>query len=786
MGYYIPVYTADMHPSFASFYGLRGDDNRAELAREFKIPTTWKMYCELFPLDCAAGESVAKRYPYGTDEENSYFVRGLYDGHFRLPDNIETCEQDGDCIGHIVGPHCSWTSYIENQMFHNDIHLSSKGPVEPNNGYSYSSMIEIWKAANATKSHVFLWWWTPDLLLEEFAESQEFSFHRVTLPYPTEECLNYRSGVLNEIKCSADVNDRKGEAIGACDYAVIPLRKLISAGLRTSSLAGGEVALESPAYTFLKQIYLTEYSLSHIFRKITKFDGGDLHHHRTDLAFRESLCEWVYENIDELTSYAPKGFPREKKFMSYAPIEYTGYTLGTIALFLSVITAMCTFIWRDNPALKSAQLNVLSSMVVGYVIASISSLLHALVFTSDALCTLQEWTLHLAYSLELVPILIKVSAINRLGREARLFRRAQIDPNRFRKFLSSSLAIILLYLIHWTLFDKPRRDDDLEVLEEGETTTVAIYAGCSSSTPVWAIMALGWESIILLSSTILAYQSREVIKQLSESKWLTFLVYSHSLFLIVRLVVQILFFSKMILSSLTSKITAITLSLETICAILIYFLPKFLMAYRKEEVHAIQYQTRRTSMNPSHVRNAHHSSSNQRRHIVRRSCFKTSVNVPMSGVPHVIRGSLSASGNIDVSALRSRVSESTNASNQKNQTIKNSVVSMPRPQSILESSIYMGESEEEEEMGDIESLLNKKNVNNSHLSNLKETSPSKEETIENKKGEKSDQLVSKSEIELLKKNMEQVQKENQELKKKLSMGRKVSFNRDDEGSKANT
>jgi hypothetical protein len=98
----------------------------------------------------------------------------------------------------------------------------------------------------------------------------------------------------------------------------------------------------------------------------------------------------------------------------------------------------------------------------------------------------------------------------------------------------------------------------------------------------------------------------------------------------------------------------------------------------------------------------------------------------------------------------------------------------------------MGESEEEEEIGDIESLLNKKNANNSQLSNLKETSPSKEETIENKKGEKSDQPVSKSEIELLKKNMEQLQKENQELKKKLSMGRKVSFNRDDEGSKANT
>ena len=98
MGYYIPAYTADVHPSFASFYGLRGDGKRAELAREFKIPTTWKMYCELFPLDCATGERVAKRYPNGTDEENSYFVRNLYDGHFRLPDNIETCEQDGDCI----------------------------------------------------------------------------------------------------------------------------------------------------------------------------------------------------------------------------------------------------------------------------------------------------------------------------------------------------------------------------------------------------------------------------------------------------------------------------------------------------------------------------------------------------------------------------------------------------------------------------------------------------------------------------------------------------------------
>ena len=42
-------------------------------------------------------------------------------------------------------------------------------------------MIEIWKAANATKSHVFLWWWTPELLLEEFAESQEFLANRKML-----------------------------------------------------------------------------------------------------------------------------------------------------------------------------------------------------------------------------------------------------------------------------------------------------------------------------------------------------------------------------------------------------------------------------------------------------------------------------------------------------------------------------------------------------------------------------------------------------------------------------
>ena len=79
------------------------------------------------------------------------------------------------------------------------------------------------------------------------------------------------------------------------------------------------------------------------------------------------------------------------------------------------------------------------------------------------------------------------------------------------------------------MVDTPQRIDDFKIIE-GEVIKVVFYAECASSFLAWGTFALGLEGFGLLGTTILSYQSRE-------SHWLGILLYSHSVFLIIRVVV---------------------------------------------------------------------------------------------------------------------------------------------------------------------------------------------------------------------------------------------------------
>ena len=95
----------------------------------------------------------------------------------------------------------------------------------------------------------------------------------------------------------------------------------------------------------------------------------------------------------------------------------------------------------------------------------------------------------------------------------------------------------------------------------------------------------------MLSATILAYQSRENIGKLNESHWLAFLVYFHSLFLLIRVVIQVLLVSAMIKSAMSTKNMAIMVALETIASMLVYFIPKFVTIKSKKAAQEIPAQT---------------------------------------------------------------------------------------------------------------------------------------------------------------------------------------------------
>ena len=360
--FYIPLFTAEQDLSLTSFRGLQGEANREKVANTFKDPTNWADFCDYVdPNNCTVTSSnwtTAARYPENEEEKSSYFVPDLYKGYFRTTDKGNCTKNPQQCKGHIINPKCDWTAYPENQIYWNDIHLESRGYLEPNNGYSYSHIVQIVKAANATKSGVFFWWWTPEMMVEEF-EGSSAELQRVHFPKPSIECLQNRAEKLNPHRCSANITDRQGDVLASCDYPVITVKKLMSSGLMTASKAEKE-ALVSPGYAFIDEFTMPEYGLRSLLRNWLKSKEKSI-----DGDPREVVCEWVYDNLDELLKNAPRGYPRVKEFRNFTGLSIAGWALGSVAMLVTSLVAFLTYRWKESDILKMAQLNVLGCMVCG-------------------------------------------------------------------------------------------------------------------------------------------------------------------------------------------------------------------------------------------------------------------------------------------------------------------------------------------------------------------------------------------------------------------------------------
>ena len=50
----------------------------------------------------------------------------------------------------------------------------------PNGGYNSKQAVDIYHAANATKSAVIIWWWEPDALIDLF-HGDDYELYRIAL-----------------------------------------------------------------------------------------------------------------------------------------------------------------------------------------------------------------------------------------------------------------------------------------------------------------------------------------------------------------------------------------------------------------------------------------------------------------------------------------------------------------------------------------------------------------------------------------------------------------------------
>lgn len=230
---------------------------------------------------------------------------------------------------------------------------------------------------------------------------------------------------------------------------------------------------------------------------------------------------------------------------------------------------------RKRRVFLYAQIEFLYLLLAGSACVAVGAILQGLENPTNATCVAQIWLTSLGYTLELVPLLVKVAAINRLIQAASRMRRVQLDRSSLRGGVAGISLLVALTLMGWTIFDPPQRQAEYRLTNRVTddlfaATIIETEYFCESDSEFWDYIAVIWNVVLILCATALAFQSRNVKQDFNESQVLSKLIYSHFLFCLLR--VMTFFFPPKVADPMLS----IIFSLDTILVVLIYFLPKFL------------------------------------------------------------------------------------------------------------------------------------------------------------------------------------------------------------------
>jgi hypothetical protein len=456
----------------------------------------------------------------------------------------------------------SWASFANAQAYHLDIALETVP-------YSYTSLTEIWWAANYTKSHVVGHWWSPEILYQQFLGT-DAELLRASLPLPTQECVDNRMAPGD--RCSDDFETSVGDPLGACDEPPHPLQKVIASSLYDLSNDPNKPAgIQSPAYEAVKAYHISDLQIGQIFDFWFKINKD------WEYDSREAVCEWVVENYDMFREFVPRTHPRVFQDESeWEALQIATLVLSLVAAVFVLVAIVGTYLRRHERSIGVAQIEFAALLLVGLFMVTFASILFAAP-PSDATCIAGVWLFNIGYTLELVPLAVKMAAINRLMAAAQQMRRVKLDRRNLFGVVFALAALVVGYMMAWTIADPFLMAIEYILTDDttSEDETVVIMSPyCESESDDWRIISFIWQGLLLLSATILAFQTRNLRPDMNETSTLAILIYSHFFFLSLRVAT---FFLETAVRRSTARWTrSILLSTDIISTVIIYFIPKLL------------------------------------------------------------------------------------------------------------------------------------------------------------------------------------------------------------------
>lgn len=242
--------------------------------------------------------------------------------------------------------------------------------------------------------------------------AEQYDYIKVSLPETSRECLENRPEAKPN-RCGAPRDVLIGDEVGSCGYNTHTLEKYFARSFRERSVEA-PVAVRSPGHQLVRNVQLSDIDLTEMMvhwatRGVDKW-GYDP---------REAVCSWVANNLDgglNLRHFLPPGYPREVVENSGygSDLAYFSSWFGATGALVVAAAGGFAYRFRDEKPIKYAQAFFLYLYSLGFFLVCVGGIVWPLL-PSKATCAARWWFVVVGFTFSLVPLLIKIAAINKVS-----------------------------------------------------------------------------------------------------------------------------------------------------------------------------------------------------------------------------------------------------------------------------------------------------------------------------------------------------------------------------------
>ena len=301
--------------------------------------------------------------------------------------------------------------------------------------------------------------------------------------------------------------------------------------------------------------------------------------------FYLSACEWVVENFEAVQSFIPETYPRSLEYSDSADktLFKAAYVVAIFVAFCVIVSTFLTYSRRKTQVIYFTQIEFMYLIQAGLLLVVLSAWFRVAPTTS-IVCALIPWVNNMGYVMILVPLLMRIDAINRILSSGKQMQRVRVPTKMLFAGVTAGLLLVCAFCVVWSLADPAGKEVhyDLTTAVTKEGASIVYQTDyCAKGGNIWYTVSVSWQAVLLLFPVALAFMASRVREDVNDTRILALLVMSHFLFAMLRVATLVVRDSTNPVDILGYE--SLILSADVFLALVVFVFPKVLQTSEAKE-----------------------------------------------------------------------------------------------------------------------------------------------------------------------------------------------------------